>query len=129
MLTGTECPHISSAQISSCLGSAPSVSAWTRLSVLKVSHCDLKCLGPCLQWTPGLTRLDCSHNAISDSFGLETLSQLSHLNMSYNKLSHVPTFYPDLALSVLLLGYNNIEQLGPIAALEHLVCWCRLLIF
>ena len=85
----------------------------------------MKGLGPCLQWTPGLTRLDCSHNAISDSLGLEMLSHLTHLNMSYNKLSHVPTFYPDLALSVLLLGYNNIEQLEPIAALEHLVCWER----
>ena len=105
------------------MGSAPSVSPWTKLSVLKVSHCDLKCLGPCLQWTPSLTRLDCSHNAISDSSGLELLSQLTHLNMSYNKLYHVPTFYPDLALSVLLLGYNNIEQLGPITALEHLVGW------
>ena len=116
--------HISpplSGQISSCLGSAPSVSAWTGLSVLKVSHCDLQCLGPCLQWTPGLTRLDCSHNAISDTSGLEMLSQLTHLNLSYNKLSQVPSFYPDLALSVLLLAYNNIEQLGPLTALQQLV--------
>ena len=89
--------------------------------MLKVSHCDLKCLGPCLELTPSLTRLDCSHNAISDTAGLEMLSQLTHLNLSYNKLTHVPTFYPDLALSVLLLGYNNIEQLGPLTALDQLV--------
>ena len=114
-------PHLSS-QISSCLGSTPSVCPWPKLSVLKVSHCDLTCLGSCLQWTPALARLDCSHNAISDTSGLEMLRQLTHLNMSFNKLSHVPTFYPGLALSVLLLSYNNIEQLGPITDLKQLVC-------
>ena len=110
-----------SPQLSSCLGSAPHPSSWARLTVLNVSHCDLRRLGDSLAWAPALTKLDCSHNKISDSAGLELLSQLTHLNLSYNRLGEVPSLHPASALCVLLLSYNNIEQLGAITDLQHLV--------
>ena len=122
MVTSPSLSHLTPlSQLSSCLGSAPSPSSWSRLRVLSVAHCDLRRLGDSLQWTPGLARLDCSHNKMADTAGLELLSQLTHLNISYNRLDEVPTLHPDTPLSLLLLSYNNIEQLGPLSHLQHLV--------
>ena len=89
--------------------------------MLTVSHCELQSLGSCLQLAQGLTKLDCSYNKISDSSGLELLSQLTHLNISYNCLTHVPIFHSNPPLSILLLSYNNREQLEPLAYLDQLV--------
>ena len=48
--------------LDTCLCSSPQPDMWSQLTVLTVSHCNLTCLSPALQYTPYLTHLDCSHN-------------------------------------------------------------------
>ena len=93
----------------------------------------LTSLSPALSLAPGLTSLDCSHNRItgkcsfrysldeievnnpnadltSDCTGLESLSLLSCLSLSFNVLTYVPSIHPSAPLTTLRLSYNNIEQ-------------------
>ena len=84
-------------------------------------------LSSALSLASSLTSLDCSHNRItgqrdkvfifiihitllSDCTGLESLSLLSCLSLSYNVLTYVPSVHPTAPLTTLRLSYNNIEQ-------------------
>ena len=86
----------------------------------------LTSLSSALSLASSLTSLDCSHNRItgqrekvfifpnillsSDCTGLESLSLLSCLSLSYNVLTYVPSVHPSAPLTTLRLSYNNIEQ-------------------
>ena len=60
------CTRVSlSSLLDTCLGSSSSPDTWSQLTTLTVSHCNLTCLSPALQYTPYLTHLDCSHNKIT----------------------------------------------------------------
>ena len=60
------CTRVSlSSLLDTCLGSSPAPDTWSQLTRLTVSHCNLTCLSPALQYTPYLTHLDCSHNKIT----------------------------------------------------------------
>ena len=57
---------------------------------------------------------------IADTTGLETLSSLSHLNLSYNHLSFIPLTHEQALLTHLNLAYNRIEQLLSLSDLTYL---------
>ena len=57
---------------------------------------------------------------IADTTGLETLSNLCHLNLSYNHLSFVPLIHEQALLTHLNLAYNRIEQLLSLSEMLYL---------
>ena len=112
--------------LASCLSSLPPSlpsPPWSSLSSLTVQHCSLSSLGPALQHAPALTSLDCSHNRLTCSAGLEALAHLSCLLLAYNLLASLPCLHPEAPLTVLAMAYNRLEQ---VAGLEVLPCLLHL---
>lgn len=65
---------------------------WNELKEAVFSHNDLDALDDSLEFTPWLHTLDLSHNNLKSTELLNCLSNLKHLNLSYNKLEKVPEF-------------------------------------
>ena len=56
----------------------------------------------------------------ADTTGLENLSHLTHLNLSFNKLTYVPVTHESALLTHLLLAYNHIDQILSVSDLVYL---------
>ena len=54
------------------------------------------------------------------SSGLEQLTMLTHLNLSYNRLTYVPVTHDTATLTHLMLAYNQIDQILSISDLTDL---------
>ncbi len=61
-----------------------------------------------------LSKLDISHNQISDISLLGKLSQLQSLNLSYNQISDISTIHELKQLSVLNLNNNQVTDISPL---------------
>lgn len=67
-----------------------------------------------------LAELDASNFDIESLSGIEVLSSLERLNLSWNRLRGVEELRSLPRLKQLDISWNNVEDLGPLADLQHL---------
>lgn len=91
----------------------PADNVWRELRTAKLCYNDFVFLCPFTN-TPGLQYLDLSYNKIEDKLSLQTLKNLTYLNLSFNFLTSVPMLSEDVfrKLKVLLLNNNYIQELS-----------------
>lgn len=75
-----------------CGGDKCSGFLWNELRGAVFSYNEICSLDASLELTPWLHTLDLSHNNLKSPIQLNCLSSLKYLNLSYNKLEHVPKF-------------------------------------
>lgn len=85
-------------------------SIWSKLKNAIFSRNCLSVIDQSFIYTPWLQYLDLSYNNLTDIRPLACLSNLTHLNISYNRLSCVPEI-PMCKLEVLFLNHNHIEDI------------------
>lgn len=68
----------------------------------------------------GLKTLLISNNTILDISVLANLTQLEHLDFSYNEVEKLPTFTADCPLHTISGGHNLLKSLDPLAVLQNL---------
>lgn len=91
----------------------PAENVWGELRTAKLCYNDFVFLCPFTN-TPWLQYLDLSYNRIEDKLSLQTLKNLTYLNLSFNFLTSVPMLSEDVfrKLKVLLLNNNYIQELS-----------------
>jgi hypothetical protein len=68
----------------------------------------------------GLRKLNVEHNAISDLHGLRDLPDLEYLNLESNEVMELRPIITLTHLHTLLLGKNNVHEVGQLANLKGL---------
>ncbi|XP_017515678.3 serine/threonine-protein kinase 11-interacting protein isoform X2 [Manis javanica] len=111
--------------LSACGGDQCSALPWLALLSADFSYNSLTALDSSLHLLSALRFLNLSHNQVQDCKGfLMDLSELCHLDMSYNHLHVVPRMGPSGAvLGTLILRSNelrNLHGLGQLRNLRHL---------
>ncbi|XP_012234632.1 serine/threonine-protein kinase 11-interacting protein isoform X2 [Linepithema humile] len=108
--------------LATCGGDTDVGFVWTSLKHLVLPHNALEHLDKSLELAPWLQILDLSHNIITNAKEISCLSNLKHVNLSYNKLEQVSIFNKTVShsLQVLVLKNNYIDSLNGLQGLESL---------
>lgn len=95
---------------------------WNELKEAVFSYNSIDTLDHSLEYAPCLHTLDLSHNYLHNAQLLNCLSNLKHINLSYNQLESVPAFSGELCshLRILVLCNNFIENIDELAVLVNL---------
>ncbi|XP_031332646.1 serine/threonine-protein kinase 11-interacting protein-like isoform X2 [Photinus pyralis] len=95
---------------------------WNELKEAVFSYNSIDTLDHSLEYAPCLHTLDLSHNHLHNAQLLNCLSNLKHINLSYNQLETVPAFSGELCshLRILVLCNNFIENIDELAVLINL---------
>ena len=73
-----------------------------------------------LQYCVNITRLDLSHNSISNLYDIQSLIYLNELLLSHNHIEQIEYLGGLENLEILDLSYNDIDDIGPLLSLEQL---------
>ncbi|XP_065212364.1 serine/threonine-protein kinase 11-interacting protein isoform X2 [Planococcus citri] len=92
---------------------------WSKLQHAVFSCNGLSTLDRSFIYTPWLQYLDISYNNLTDLRPITCLSNLTHLNAAYNRLSSVPEM-PISKLEVLLLNHNYITNISGLSKMVSL---------
>lgn len=106
-----------------CGGDMSQGHLWSELKKANFSHNHITEIDNSLEWTPWLVTLDLSHNQLKSADFVNTLPNLKHLNVSFNKLDKVPKFKGQICkrLQVLILSNNFVEDLTGLINLSTLL--------
>uniref|UniRef100_A0A2M4B9R5 Putative serine/threonine-protein kinase 11-interacting protein n=1 Tax=Anopheles marajoara TaxID=58244 RepID=A0A2M4B9R5_9DIPT len=96
-------------------------SQWRSLKSINFAYNMLDYVDSSLELTPWLELLDLSHNQLVSVSAIRCLPNLRVLNLSYNRLNHIPVFHPEATrkLRVLQLANNFLEDLEGLCLLSH----------
>ncbi|XP_050086159.1 serine/threonine-protein kinase 11-interacting protein isoform X2 [Anopheles aquasalis] len=94
---------------------------WRSLKSINFAYNMLDYVDSSLELTPWLELLDLSHNQLVSVSAVRCLPNLRVLNLSYNRLNHIPVFHSDATrkLRVLQLANNFLEDLEGLCLLSH----------
>ncbi|XP_035773150.1 serine/threonine-protein kinase 11-interacting protein-like isoform X2 [Anopheles albimanus] len=94
---------------------------WCSLKSINFAYNMLDYVDSSLELTPWLELLDLSHNQLVSVSAVRYLPNLRVLNLSYNRLNHIPVFHSDATrkLRVLQLANNFLEDLEGLCFLSH----------
>ncbi|XP_062048666.1 serine/threonine-protein kinase 11-interacting protein [Lepus europaeus] len=108
--------------LSACGGDLCSALPWLALLSADFSYNALTALDSSLRLLSALRFLNLSHNQVQDCKGfLMDLSELCHLDVSYNRLHLVPRMGPSgAALGILILRGNELQSLHGLEQLRNL---------
>nr|XP_051704077.1 serine/threonine-protein kinase 11-interacting protein isoform X1 [Oryctolagus cuniculus] len=108
--------------LSACGGDLCSALPWLALLSADFSYNALTALDSSLRLLSALRFLNLSHNQVQDCKGfLLDLSELCHLDISYNRLHLVPRMGPSgAALGILILRGNELQSLRGLEQLRNL---------
>lgn len=96
--------------------------SWGRLTHLRLCNCGLARLDPSLHFLPRLRSLDLSHNSLHHITHLHDCSELSLLNLAYNRIRVLSNLHLVVGnVQKLNLSHNQIAMLDGVAQLKHLV--------
>ncbi|XP_049531914.1 serine/threonine-protein kinase 11-interacting protein isoform X2 [Anopheles darlingi] len=96
-------------------------SQWRSLKSINFAYNMLDYVDSSLELTPWLELLDLSHNQLVSVSAVRCLPNLRVLNLSYNRLNHIPVFHSDATrkLRVLQMANNFLEDLEGLCLLSH----------
>ncbi|XP_072274167.1 serine/threonine-protein kinase 11-interacting protein isoform X2 [Pyxicephalus adspersus] len=123
VLTCTQCVSTLEEVISHCGGDLSSALPWLELHTLNFSNNTIHSLDKSLELLNCLRVMDLSQNCIKDCGShLKVLSELEHLNMSFNMLESIPelSFQSTLKLHTLILSYNQLSSANGLEQLSNL---------
>lgn len=108
--------------ISHCGGDKSNGFIWTDLRSADFTYNQLSSIDCSLEFTPWLQQLNLSHNRIVSVDAIKWLPNLKFLDLSFNRLPHIPMFHMEATrrLKVLVLTNNYIEELSGISRLDAL---------
>lgn len=108
--------------ISHCGGDKSNGFIWNELRVADLSYNTLRAIDGSLEFASLLQHLNLSHNQIVSVDAIKWLPNLKYLNLSFNRLPHIPFFNLEATrrLKVLNLSNNYIEELTGISRLDAL---------
>ncbi|XP_072040139.1 serine/threonine-protein kinase 11-interacting protein-like isoform X2 [Amphiura filiformis] len=104
-----------SSLLQSCGGDMTSSAPWPALHTVNLSHNHIDKLDDSLKLLPSVKVLDLSHNDIKHGRNyLEDLSEIVHLNLSFNRMETMPALglVARTNLKSLSLKHNNLESLA-----------------
>ena len=95
---------------------------WSKLADLVFCHNDIRSLDAGLEFVPMLSSADLSHNLIKDMQTVTCLSNLKHLNLSFNRIETIPVITGQLSstLEILILRNNYIDDVRELGNLVNL---------
>lgn len=105
--------------ITACGGDNSNGFTWNELKAANFSYNMLHHIDSSLEFTPWLENLNLSHNQIVSVSAIKWLPNLRVLNLSYNRLNHIPSFHVDAVrkIHVFHISNNFIEDLSGISRL------------
>uniref|UniRef100_A0A1Q3FB54 Putative leucine-rich repeat protein n=1 Tax=Culex tarsalis TaxID=7177 RepID=A0A1Q3FB54_CULTA len=108
--------------ITSCGGDNGNGFTWNELKAANFSYNMLDHIDSSLEFTPWLESLNLSHNQIVSASAIKWLPNLRVLNLSFNRLSHIPSFHVDTMkkLQIFHISNNFIEDLSGVSRLLSL---------
>lgn len=108
--------------ITSCGGDNGNGFTWNELKAANFSYNMLDHIDSSLEFTPWLENLNLSHNQIVSASAIKWLPNLRVLNLSFNRLSHIPSFHVDTMkkLQIFHISNNFIEDLSGVSRLLSL---------
>ncbi|XP_065078704.1 serine/threonine-protein kinase 11-interacting protein isoform X2 [Ochlerotatus camptorhynchus] len=105
--------------ITSCGGDNSNGFTWNELKAANFSYNMLDHIDSSLEFTPWLESLNLSHNQIISVSAIKWLPNLRVLKLSYNRLTHIPSFHVDAMkkIQVFYISNNFIEDLSGVSRL------------
>lgn len=105
--------------ITACGGDNSNGFTWNELKAANFSYNMLHHIDSSLEFTPWLENLNLSHNQIVSVSAIKWLPNLRVLNLSYNRLNHIPSFHVDAVRKIHIFHISNnfIEDLSGISRL------------
>lgn len=108
--------------ITYCGGDRSNGFVWNELKYADFSYNNLRAVDSSLEFAQWLQNLNLSHNQLVSVDAVKWLPNLKMLDLSFNRLVHVPTFHTEAPrrLQILILSNNFIEDLTGLSRLDAL---------